>query len=267
MMKNYKAIVPIALVVCLLLSFYMLFDARTSTVNEYNGYVAQARSYAEQGIAVDALENYSKALGVKDTLALQLEVGEFMVKMNDVTSAIGWGERMIEAYPKSVQAYEFLLTQYRQVNDYNRCYSLAKTIAKRKLASPKVTEIMDGIKYLFYYGEAYDNVKVYSQGYCAVEYEGKWGLATETGNKAAPTMFASVGMYVSGLAPVTTEEGEAYFIDNAGNKKKVVAIEGDIVELQPIIGDAFAVYNGTTWAFYNTKNEKISKDYTNVTLP
>lgn len=266
-MKNYKTIVPIALIACLLLSFYMLFDARMSAVNEYNSYLTEARSKAEQGIAVDALENYTKALGVKNTLAVQLEVGEFLVKMNDVSGAITWGERMIEAFPKSEKSFEYLLTRYRDVNDYNRCFALANTISKRKLSSDKITEIMDGIKYQFYYGEAYDDVKVYSQGYCAVQYEGKWGLADQTGKKVAPTKYASIGMYINGLAPATTEEGETFFIDKEGNKKMVAMIEGEIIDLQSPVADVYAAFNGNVWSFYNINNEKIGVDYANITLP
>lgn len=266
-MKGYKGIVPIALVVCMVLSFYMLISTRAATVNEYNGYLSVARAKAEQEIAVDALENYSKALGVKNTLEVQLEVGNFFVKMKDVTGAIGWGEQMVEAFPHAPQAYEFLLTRYREVNDYNRCFALYETINKRKLSSEGIKATMEGIKYVYYYGEAYDNVKAFSQGYCAVEYEGKWGLARENGTKSAPTMFASVGSYVGGLAPVVTTEGEAYFIDDQGNKKMAVLIESEIKELNPVAGDSFSVYNGTTWAFYNKNYEKISGDYTDVTVP
>ena len=266
-MKNYKALVPLALIVCLLLSFYMLVDTRMGTISEYNGYLTEARSKAEQGIAVDALANYTKALAVKNSLDVQLEVGEFLVTMKDVSGAMDWGVRMTEAFPKSVEPYEFLLARYYEAKDYNRCYALSETINKRGLSSPKITEILNDIKYVFYYGEAYDDVKAYSQGYCAVQYEGKWGLATRTGKKSAATKFASVGMFINGLAPVTTTDGEAYFIDSTGNKKMVAMVEGDVVDLQAPVGDAFAVFNGTTWAFYNTKNEKISSDYTSVTLP
>lgn len=265
-MKGYKTLVPIALVICMVLSFYMLITTRTATIKEYNSYLAEARNFAKQGIAVDALENYAKALGIKNTVEINVEVGNFYVEMNDVVGAVGWGEKMVETFSKSPEAYEFLLKRYRENNDFNRCYALYDTIVKRKIESKGISEIMSDIKYVYYYGEAYDDVDVYSNGFCAVQYEGKWGLVNETGSKTAPLKFASVGHFVDGLSPVSTEDGEWFFVDNQGNKKMTVQIEGEIKGLKSAVGDVYAVNNGTTWAFYNKKYEKLSGDYTNTSL-
>jgi len=265
-MKGYKKLVPIALVACLLLSFYMLYDTRTSNIKEYNQYLNEARNYAEQGIAVDALENYAKALGVKNTLELNIEVGNFYVELDEIVSAIGWGEQMIEAYPNSPEAYEFLLARYREVNDFNRCYALYDTISKRNISSKEISKIMKDIKYVYYFGEAFDNVDVYSEGYCAVEYEGKWGLVDEEGNRTAGFLFKTIGPYIDGLAPVTTEEGDAYFIDQSGNKKMVVKTKDKITELKSAVGEVFAAKIDDKWTFFNKKNEKLSGSYNNVSL-
>ncbi len=265
-MKGYKTLVPIALVICMVLSFYMLITTRTTTIKEYNTYLSEARNYAKQGIAVDALENYAKALAIKNTVDINIEVGNFYVEMEDVVGAIGWGEKMVDTFTKSPEAYEFLLKRYRESNDFNRCYALYDTIVKREIESKGITEIMNGIKYVYYYGEAYDDVGVFSEGYCAVKYEGKWGLANEIGEKTAPIMFKSVGPYIDGLAPVSTEDGDIYFADYQGNKKMTIQIEDKITDLKSIVGDVYAVNNGTTWSFYNKKYEKLGSDYTDTSL-
>lgn len=265
-MKGYKALVPVLLVICMMLSFYMLINARTTILNEYNTYLSTARSCAKQGIAIEALENYAKALAIKNTIDINIEVGDFYVEMEDVTGAIGWGEMMVETFPDSPMAHEFLLKRYRESNDFNRCYALYDTIVKRGIRSKGITEIMNGIKYVYYYGEAYDDVGVFSEGYCAVKYEGKWGLANEAGEKTAPIKFKSVGPYIDGMAPVATEDGDIYYIDNQGNKKMAIQIEGEIAGLKSIVGDVYAVNNGTAWSFYNKKYEKLSSDYSNTSL-
>ncbi|MCQ2455531.1 MAG: WG repeat-containing protein [Clostridia bacterium] len=265
-MKGYKAWVPIGLVVCLVLSFYMLFNTRITTAKEYDNYLSTARDYAKQGIAVDALENYAKALGIKNTIDVNVEVGNFYVKINDVVGAIGWGEQMVETFDTNPQAYEFLLSRYRENNDYNRCFALYDTIVKRKIESKSISSTMKEIKYVFYYGEAFDDVDVYSEGFCAVEYEGKWGLVNEIGEKSAPFMFKHIGPYIDELSPVIDENDEVYFIDNQGNKKKVVKIKDKVLSLSCAVGDNFALFNGKTWSFYNKKNEKISSDYTGTSL-
>ncbi len=265
-MKGYKGLVPIALAVCIVLSFYMLINTRAEVKKEYDGYLTAAREKAEQGIMVDALVEYANAMGVEDSVELNLEVGEFYVKMGEMDSAIGWGQQMIEKFPKSAQAYEFLLTRYRENNDFHRCYALYEVIAKRELVTPKVTEIMEDIKYVFYYGEGFDDVQTFSEGYCAVLFEEKWGLVTETGEKAAPCKFESVGAFIDGLSPVIAEGEEVFFIDNEGNKKKIILSDGKIIELKPMVGGVYAAYNGSSWAFYNEADKKISGDYSDTSL-
>lgn len=265
-MKGYKTLVPIGLVVCLLLSYYMLFTARTETKNKYELYLETARDFAEQGVVVDALENYAQALAIDDNIDLNLEVGNLYVQANDKNSAIGWGEQMVDEYPNEPKAYEFLLTRYRENNDFNRCYSLYKKITKKEISSEEITRIMDEIKYVFYYGDAYDDVGTFSKGYCAVMKEGKWGLADQLGKKVVPTKFAYVGPFENEISPVQADDGEYYFIDNQGNKKMILKIEGTIAGLKSKIGDFYPVFNGKTWAFYNEKYEKVSADYTNCSL-
>lgn len=265
-MKKYKALVPIVLIVCMLLSFYMLVDTRTSTTREYESYLNAARDFAKQEIVVDAVDNYSKALGINDTIEINIEVGEFYLKMDDVVSAIVWGEQLIEKFPKDARAYEFLLGRYKEVNDYNKCYSLNDEIIKRGLATDGITKIMNDIKYEFYYGEAYDNVDVFSKGYCAVEYEGLWGLANEVGDKSAPIKFKAVGPYLDDVAPVITKDEEVYFIDSKGNKK--IAIKSDLKakEASSMVDGVFALYDGSSWVFYNRENKKLSDNYEQVSL-
>lgn len=265
-MKGYKALVPLALVVCLLLSYYMLFSTRAETGNQYKAYVEAARGYAEQGVVVDALESYAQAVAIDDNIDLNVEIGKLYITANDIDSAIEWGEQMVEKFPNDPKAYEFLLTQYRDCNDFNRCFILNKKIEKKEMATEEITRIMNEIKYTFYYGEAFDDVGVFSQGYIPVKTEGKWGLATLTGEVTASRKFTSVGPFENDLSPVQAEDGEFYFIDSTGNKKLILKIEGTIAGLKSHTGSCYSVYNGKTWAFYNDKYEKISGDYTNCSL-
>lgn len=257
---------PFAMIACILLSAYMLYSTRITKINEYNDYLSKARNFASQGIAVDAVKNYSKALELNDTIDIQIEVGEFFVKMEDINSAIGWGERMVEQYPNEVQSYEFLLARYRANNDYNRCYTLYNTILKREIMSDSIEAVMNDIKYVFYYGEAYDNVKVFCNGYCPVQYEGKWGYANEKGERVVPYKFVEAGSFINDIAPVVAESGEAFFIDNQGNKKVVVQNADNIKQLTSLAGDCFAAYDGTQWSFYDKEYKELSTGYSNVSL-
>lgn len=265
-MKGYKTLVPIALVVCLLLSFYMLVNTRSSTKAEYESYLAAARNYAKQGIVVDAVVNYSKALAMEESIEINLEVGNLYVEMDDNVASIIWGEQMVEKFPNSPQAYEFLLTRYRNVNDFNRCFALYDVINKKELHTPEIIKIMDDIKYQYYYGEGYDDVSVYSEGYCAVEYEGTWGLANEHGETVSPMVFEKVGPFIDGLSPVISTDDEVYYVDYEGNKKMIIMVDFEVADASSVVGDVYAIKDGESWAFFNKKYEKLSGDYEAVSL-
>ena len=265
-MKNYKSIVPIVLVVCMILSFYMLYDSRTANIRVYDTYLKQARDLASQGVLVDAEASYKKALEINNTVEINVEIGKMYKSLNEIDKAISWGEEVVVAFPESSLAYEFLLDMYRQKNDFKNCFALYDNAVKREVITEQINSVINEIKYFYYFGQSFDDVGAFSSGLCAVMVNGKWGLVTEQGKRVVPYTFKKMGNYLTELVPVISESGEAYYIDNAGNKKKVIQINEKVVELSSVTGEIFAVNNGKTWAFYNMNYEKLSGDYDDVTL-
>lgn len=265
-MKGYKKLVPIALILCMFGSFYMLYSARAEKANIYKNYLKNARTCAEQGITIDAVKNYAEALAIKDTLEIRLEVGEFYLKMKDTASAVGWGEQMKDTYPNEAEGYEFLFDIYKKSADYNRCYALAEEATKRGVQSKKISEEMKKIEYVYYLTTEFEEVGVYSNGLCAVKSNGKWGFVNEVGRKTVPYRFETVGSFSNEMAPVKTFEGEYYFIDNAGNKKMVVKNVKNITELGSISSNVFPVKNGEVWNFYTIESKKLKDSYDAVSI-
>lgn len=263
-MKGYKKLAPIVLIVCMLGSFYMLYSTKAETANSYEKYVETARDYAKQGIAVDATVNYANALAIQDTLDLRMEVGEFYLKMKDIGSAIGWGEQIIDTYPEEPEGYAFLMKICKENADYNRCFALYEVASKRKIVSKDIEKIMKSMEYAYYLEQGFEDVGIYSNGYCPVQYEGKWGFVNEKGKKAVPYRYESVGAFMSEVAPVKTFEGECYFIDGEGNKKIVVQNVDNITELGPIASDVFAVKNGEKWNFYTKEYKQLDGTFNSV---
>ena len=73
-----KRLFPILLVLITFLSVYYLLDSRKNADSTYQAYLAAARSAAEDHILVDAEENYRKAMELKSSAELVLEVGEVL---------------------------------------------------------------------------------------------------------------------------------------------------------------------------------------------
>ena len=76
-MKNYRKLVPVVMVVVMILSWYMLISSKMSVNKEYNKYLTEARKYADINVTKYAVENYSKALGVKSSVDVYAEVSDY----------------------------------------------------------------------------------------------------------------------------------------------------------------------------------------------
>lgn len=255
-MKKIKTLAPVVLAVLLVLSFYKLYTDRAAVKAEYDKYVNEARKFAEQEIAVDAITNYSKALQMNDTLELSLEVGEFYVKMDDIRSAISWGERLVENYPREPQAYEFLLKLYYNSNDYHRTFSTLKKVDDLKLHTETTKEISEKAQYLYFFEEVFEDAGSFNCGLAPVCIEGNMGFVDETAVRQVPFKFAKVGAFIDNIAPVETVDGEHYYVDTEGNKKVVIKDAKKIKGLGNFGGEYYPVYNGKTWDYYNTEFKK-----------
>ena len=59
-------------------------------------------------------------------------------------------------------------------------------------------------------------------------------------------------------------DGDAYFIDQQGYKKKVVLNVENVRQLGLIENNVFALYDGSKWGFYNIEGVKLFGDYEEV---
>lgn len=71
--------------------------------------------------------------------------------------------------------------------------------------------------------------------------------------------FVKVGPFSSdGVAPVVDGDGNAYYIDTEGYKKRVVQNVPDMKELGLLENDVLRIYNGSTYGLYSVKGEPIA---------
>ena len=261
-MKNYKFLVPVALVLLFALSFYMLYDARASVTNQYNAYLNAARSRREQGIYADAEAYYMSALEVNPTVDLYIEVGEFYIESNQAKKALDWGETTLSVYPKEPKAYEFQTDMLLANRDYTAFFRLANEFCQRGLTSEIISNQLASIEYKFYFNGQFADVGVYSGGLCPVRIGNKWGYVGLTGANAVAALYPKAGAFSSeGLAPVVDSEGNAYFIDTVGNKKFIILNVENVTELGLIENGIYSLYNGTYWGFYDQQYNHLFGEY------
>lgn len=260
-MKNYRFLVPVVLVLMLLGSIYTLYDKKASDKNVVDTYLHEARTCRKQGIFVDAEENYLLAVELCPTQELYAEVAEFYNENNMSRKSRKWCEAMMLLFPEEPESYRYMLTQYLEKEDYIACFDLLDIMHKRKVNAPAVEEMMEPYEYMYYLNMEYDDAAVFGGGYSAVKIDGAWAYVNAQGTQTTAAVFDHAGPFSGNLAPVVDQNGDAYFIDPNGNKKKIIENVDIVLELGLIENELFALYNGENWGFYKLDGTHVFGDY------
>lgn len=299
-MKNYRKIIPLALVVLMALACYSLVSNAVKGNSDYNHYLSEARKYAELDITKYAIENYNKALTINPTPDIYVEVAEYYERQeNSDTKLLNWCEDFFEKYPTNSKSYDCILKAYMKQKDYDSCFDVLSTAEKRNVSSEYIKSVKNELSYTFKLDfNTYDDVGIYGNGFCAVKSKDAWGYVDSYGNQKTPITYVSAAPFTKAeMAPVVDQKGECYFIDNTGSrvlaskeKYKSFGISSDDIikvelengkysycdsELNKLFGeydDATAFNNGIAavkedgqWKIINNEgNAKSSTEYADV---
>lgn len=219
-MKNYRKLMPLVLIVVMALSWYSIVTNAIEETKAYNNYLSKARKYAETGITKYAVENYNKALEIKPSVDIYIEVANYYESQGKVNEQLSWCEDFFQEYPTEPKAYDCLLKSYLEQKDYTSCYDVLCTAEKRNITSNYMKGINEKLAYTFQLDyTSYDDVGVYSNKFCPVKSKDSWGFVDRYGNQEISAKYVSVGAFTStNFAPVVNSEGEPYFIDKTGSK-------------------------------------------------
>lgn len=256
-MKHYRFLVPVILIVLFAASIYMLGSAKAEEENTYNDYLSSARKNLEMGILVDAEADYLKAAELRSSAALYQEIGDFYENAGEKRKLQDWGEKFAEEYPLEPAGYEFLIRLALQTEDYVACFEWSDVAAKRGVQSDYLTQAMQEIEWLYYLRTEFDDVGSFSGGRCAVQQGGYWSYVNNTGSLAVKNTYRKAGGYYDSIAPVVTTEGEAYYIDEKGNKKFVTLGLDNVTELGVMVDGIYPLKQGDVWGYYD-------KEYTHL---
>ena len=299
-MKNYRKIIPLALVVLMALACYSLVSNAVKENSDYNHYLSEARKYAELDITKYAIENYNKALSINPTPDVYVEVAEYYERQeNSDTKLLNWCEDFFEKYPTNSKSYDCILKAYMKQKDYDSCFDVLSTAEKRNVSSEYIKSVKNELSYTFKLDfNTYDDVGIYGNGFCAVKSKDAWGYVDSYGNQKTPISYVSAAPFTKAeMAPVVDQKGKCYFIDNTGSrvlaskeKYKSFGISSDDIikvelengkysycdsELNKLFGeydDATAFNNGIAavkengqWKIINNEgNAKSSTEYADV---
>ena len=263
-MKNYRFLVMIGMVALLGGSVYKTYDSRKTLNDNYEGALADARENRKLGVWVNAEEDYLNAIEINDNIDVRVELGQMYLDAGNKGTAINWGEELTNLYPKEVSGYEFLIKAYITDEDYAACFETKEKVDALKLSSKEINEMISKIQYEYYLEHSYDDASIFSGGYCRVKYNDTYGFVNINGDETANTDFVEAGAFSEELAPVVDKDGNAYYIDTEGHKKKVIDFVDNVEKLGFIYDDIFPLYDGKDWTFYNLDGKKIAGGFDDV---
>lgn len=264
-MKNYKLLIPVALVLVFAVSIYMTFDRNLEKTQAYTEALKAARESAAMEVWVDAEKYYQEALQYDDSIGMYLEIGNMYLEFGQIKKALDWGETMTDKYPRKPEGYEYLFDLYLEREDYAACNTLYDKFRKLGLQSERVEEGEQAILYQFFFTGEYRDVSEFSSGYCAVSKQELWGYVNETGASSISGVYSEAGAFYDDVAPVIDEDEEVYYIDTKGNRKKVVLGVDSIQQLGMYANELAPVLHDGVWGFYRVTGEVLCDGFEEVT--
>lgn len=256
----------------LILSFFMLVGCYTLITNatekkeEYNGYIEVARESAKDEITVDVIENYNKALNMSPSVDLYIEYADYYVSINDFDGAISVAKSMVNKYPKNAKASEYLAQQYINNEEYDAFFGEYKRASAVGKVSNKLKELYEQNHYRYYLSSVgHSNVKssIFSN-YIVEDTIGEdMSLGMLFDNDKGVTPIYSYASFFNNdnnaIAPVTTKEGQAYYIDQKGNKKAVIKPDKITVKQLGIYSsNVLTIYDGSKYYLSDIKSNIIA---------
>lgn len=258
-MAKLKRLTPFLLLFFYVTAALYLFRERAGTQAAYNALVKQARSYARDGILVDAMKTYRSALEIRPSLELELEAGQAFLDSGEYYDARNWYEdELLIKYPDKPETYAFGIEACIKLDDYDEAFQCYNKFCRRKLSDERVKSLMNQIRYSFEVLNTYEEVSVFSNlsHTAAVRQDGLWGYVDTTGHRTLDYQYAMAGPF-SETAPVVDEDGTARYIDTEGNTKhNGKQIErtdpnfGTVEEFQSICSNLILAFNGSEWAYF-----------------
>lgn len=261
-MKNYRLLIPVVLIVLMLASWYTLIADSAKLTNAYEDHLEEARGFAKTGVTKYALEHYQAALAVEDNPEIWTEVAAYLKENESQRKYSSWCEEYYDSHPMEPSAYDCMLDSYYTEKDYESCFDVLSVAKKRGLTSDKMEEIYHELEYVYEIDySSYEAVGTFSDNLCPVRVKGQWGFVNRYGAQRVGCMYPEVGVFTnSGMAPVVEDDGDAFFIDEEGNR--ILATTEEFKRFGNLAEDKFAAqFPNGKYSYVNTKFEKLFGEY------
>ncbi len=265
-MKNYRILIPTALVFVMILSVFSFVKDKKKVQDLYNAYIYSAEYCIKEQLLVDAVAYYQEAKKLKPSLSIDKAIIDcYMMQGNDVENMY---EELLKDYPTEIEAYEFAIEYYISQEKYKNAYTVQEISIKRELESEKINQMMEEIRYYYNLRHTdYVEIGEYCNGYCIVKSKNeKYGVVGMNGGIALNCSYSEIGGCSEDLFAIIDAEEEHYWIDIQGNRRKNYSGEIAVAQLGAFTNGIFwAQSENGTYTYYNSENKGISSDFEDAT--
>ncbi len=266
MKYKYKNLIPFVLIIFMAAAWYQIIRDSVNTTREYNGYVEAARKFSKDAVLLDAAENYNKAIQMKDSVGLRIELADLYKNNDMMDEASETAQAMITAFPQNAQAYEYLMNLYLFQESYGGCFRTYDRANKVGAVSDKMKQMISDIQYKYkVIASGFSEVSMYSNDICAVKIGDFWGFVNAAGENLSGAEYRTAGDFTGDKAFVENQEGEKYFIDSEGNKRGVLPDGVDPESVGNFQDGVYSVCDSGKYDFYTIDKQKVLGSYSDAT--
>jgi len=216
-----------AMVICVGLSWFLTVKGEKDSTAEYDAYMAKATVFEEQGIYVDALELYNKALELApNDYSMTLKVADMYLKLNKTEEFVKRCNKAINMKPQREEAYLHLIDYYRSrkmtaeiggvlkaiPESFREKEPFAGYIAEFKNAYYDVLLLAEDISDWYYFGD---------QAYTNVLTQKKYGMIDGTGKRKIKALYEGLGVYDPKEKVLPVKLNGEYYFGNSKCEKKI----------------------------------------------
>ncbi len=262
-MKNYRKLVPLALIVFMALSIYSMISSAVKSVNELNSLVKKAETYKAQKLYEQAVSTYYEVINVDDDIKYYLNVIDMYFDAGFEDECIAWCEKTVNNFPKNAAGYERSLKSYIKYESYTDAFELLDAFDGRKLKSDKVEKYRKEIEYAFFDKiTSYKELKQASSGAIPVKGKNNWGMISTKNKKIASQEYDFIGYLANGFFAASKKD-EWYLLDSTGLPTYNVSeqIKGKITDIGLYNNDLLPICVDGKYAYYNISFKKIFGKY------
>lgn len=197
-------------------------DQEAGIAADYQNYVDQAQDYSRRGLYQKAIEEYEKAVQVKnreEDWEKLLEVYAARWKEDDSIrdQYLEAAKRAVKAYKKNSGFYQILTDLCREKEDYTTACTYLERACRQGVEDPQIQALYKQVLYACELDDkSYTAFCSLCNGYYAVSSQGLWGYLSEDGKQTIKCEYEFLGSVGEGKAFAFTDEETSGILDMDG---------------------------------------------------